>query len=234
MNEKFTAEESETKPKLKMVPVQDLIPNINLQDFGKEQKIDTGQFKTASNDYSNIFYGFFIEPIEHPPRPNGAIEKETLEKAEKILHRLKGQIVVDLGASDWPWIYKTANMFEARAYIGVDITPFGRYFKSKVEREVSDIRIPASYVQEDMLTFLKRLPDNSVSIFACGIDCYILNDNLDYIENLEKEIARVLSFNGVCVRKGQDLAADPVGKDINQVLDSWDGTAMFIKKKTKE
>lgn len=84
--------------------------------------------------------------------------------------------------------------------------------------------IPFSIAQEDILSFLKRLPDNSVSLFASGIDAHIMGTyhgeiysdqerykkNLEYVDALNKEFYRVLDPQGVFIMKKQDLADETV------------------------
>ncbi|MDP3883292.1 MAG: hypothetical protein Q8Q48_04565 [Candidatus Staskawiczbacteria bacterium] len=82
-----------------------------------------------------------------------------------------------------------------------------RYKVSEKEKEVERLRvkglvgginietIPASLIKGDMLDFLRRLPDKSVSIFTFGIDNnIILNQN--YGKVLGNEVNRVLSPDG--------------------------------------
>jgi len=63
--------------------------------------------------------------------------------------------------------------------------------------------VPLAFAAEDMLTFLKRIPANSVCVLACGIDKIIISDN-KYANQIEKEISRVLSdkgaYLGLCSR----------------------------------
>ena len=65
------------------------------------------------------------------------------------------------------------------------------------------INMPTNLVAEDILTFLKRIPESSVSILACGIDRSIISEN-KYANQIEKEIDRVLSnkgaYLGLCSR----------------------------------
>jgi hypothetical protein len=56
-----------------------------------------------------------------------------------------------------------------------------------------------SIVDDDMLTFLKRLPNNSVSLLVSGIDSNrIIKD--DYQKETAKELTRVLSLQGCLFR----------------------------------
>ena len=58
--------------------------------------------------------------------------------------------------------------------------------------------IPATLVPEDMLTAMRRLPDSSVSLLACGIDrCIMFDDN--YARLVEQQIERVLHPEGAFI-----------------------------------
>jgi len=57
--------------------------------------------------------------------------------------------------------------------------------------------IPSTIVAEDMLDFLKRLPDGSVSVLTGRIDkCMIPETDDDYAQEIESEITRVIHPNG--------------------------------------
>lgn len=66
---------------------------------------------------------------------------------------------------------------------------------------IRPVLIPTSAVKEDMLDFLRRLPDDSVSIFMFGIDTNII-EGRKYIQELNQEIERVLSRNGGLINAG--------------------------------
>ena len=121
----------------------------------------------------------------------------------ELLSGLKGQIVVDIGAGESLAGYIIANRAEAKGYIGVDafnaqnlsvklnyfLDPNGNYRNKATTKGVA--------IEEDMLSFLKRLPDRSVSVFCSGIDYTILG--VEYESEVSAEIQRVLSDDGVYV-----------------------------------
>jgi len=59
----------------------------------------------------------------------------------------------------------------------------------------SEYRIPYSVVAGDMLSFLQRLPDNSVSVMMGGIDRCVIGDQ-EYRDQVMREIERVLDPKG--------------------------------------
>jgi hypothetical protein len=129
---------------------------------------------------------------------------------EKALILFKDQVVVDLGAGSAEGYYYAA-LAKAKGYIAVDKycrdegqIPYSffkfleEHFSTCFLKKLASVvkPIPGVEVSQDMLTFLQRLPDNSVSILTSGIDdCVLPND--DYRYAVEKEIKRVLDPNGV-------------------------------------
>ena len=81
-------------------------------------------------------------------------------------------------------------------------------------------KIPVAVVEEDMLSFLKRLPPNSVSIWCSGIDINILPDP-NYREAVSKEIVRVLHPRGAYV--GQSKMSIPIPESFPGVRVSFAG-----------
>jgi hypothetical protein len=140
----------------------------------------------------------------------------SIYKEENVgLKLFNGQVVVDLGAGHTASGYLLSELMKARAYIGVDLyntnslnsdlekldfpgdnkaaASLGNELKSYPG--VQKHHIPFSIVKDDMLSFLKRLPDNSVSITMSGIDRSVIED-VPYRQDVLKEIERVLDPNG--------------------------------------
>lgn len=138
------------------------------------------------------------------------------------LAALKGQIVVDLGAG-MGHAYFVAAANDAKGYIAVEPSTPGRIKKFllgetnnqdqpsdnvfakeriKIEQDFKKNhrdfkRIPIAIVGEDMLSFLRELPDKSVSIIASGIDGAIIDN--DHAREVDEEIARVLHPDGLVI-----------------------------------
>lgn len=124
-----------------------------------------------------------------------------------------GQIVVDLGAGEFPHAYQVIKICGAAAYIAVE-----PYYADRLARRLSDDwlnkglqkeleqmsarpeyrevkpEIDRSVTCDDMLTFLKRLPSSSVSIFTNAIDECIIDP--EYALLVDQEILRVLHPKG--------------------------------------
>jgi len=142
------------------------------------------------------------------------IESHT-EQEKEGLDLFKGQIIVDLGAGVNPSGYLLSHLLKAKAYIAVDFSGYNSArLKEKLEildneqsnspdlynyfKSVPGLyrhKIPFSIITNDMLTFLKRLPDKSVSIFMGGIGPEIIYDG-PYRGRVSAEIERVLDEKG--------------------------------------
>lgn len=73
--------------------------------------------------------------------------------------------------------------------------------------------IPYTLVPEDMKDFLKRIPDNSVSVFASGIDMDIISQDM-YAYEIESEITRVVSPSGAFISYKSRLDPKGLVKDL--------------------
>ncbi len=137
--------------------------------------------------------------------------------------KFEDQVVVDLGAGRYPFSYLAIQDSGARAYIGVEpntpawllggISNYGLIEGYKARR-----KIPAAIASEDMLKFVKRLPDNSVSFFASSIDEIILPDE-KYRARISDEVKRALNPQGACITFGMKPAINPVGIKETPYLD---------------
>lgn len=199
-----------------IVPVQKIIPCIDvsgLKSIDEAQAIIDKLPKYTCNglfgkfDYQEQPFGLsFLADYA------GSIYRSLLhskEKGERISDLFKNQIFVDLGAGDLPYGYEIAQLAGAKAYVGVE--PFyPKSLEGTIMWDHVPKKIPASVVPEDMLTFLKRLPESSVSLFISGIDGNILPDK-GYIDCVENEIMRVLDPKGILFTN--DLRPDGLKRD---------------------
>ncbi|MCX6761531.1 MAG: hypothetical protein NTY33_01640 [Candidatus Moranbacteria bacterium] len=155
------------------------------------------------------------------------------------LSKLKDQVLIDLGASNIGGLY-LASLAEAKGYVGVErdkfllpttdkrnqenLTKLTECMKSndiegienhlpcgmEVIREDNITPIKFNYVESDMLNFLSRLPNNSVSVLCSGLETYE-SYNREYMWNLAKEVARVLHPDGALIQSGG--GTDGISKD---------------------
>jgi len=219
--------------KLSILPVEILIPGIkpdletpNMSPEAREDNNDSGFTRTGhafDNTYLDKMLGFTKDKFN----------QEFFTKFVKgVRAKLQGQTIVDLGAGSTNLGYCTSLLFGAAKYVAVE--KFGKITKDliseltkisfkngeipldkstlydgrKILKEQNIIKIdkliPVSVAQDKMLHFLKRLPDNSVSILTSGIN-YALIDNTEYREAIAREIERVLSPTGVYISRSSDI-----------------------------
>lgn len=207
-----------------LVTVEQLIPDIKPREIVKYPPTSGRNWSDVYADrfeYLNAIFGYY-----------------GLEQNRLLKDGLKDQIVVDLGAGNM-YGYATALGGGARGYVAIDkfYDLAGEYRNPERVREFVDKKwplycrdkelIPAAAEQDDMLSFLKRLPDNSVSIISSG-HIFLFGDDGEYVMELKKEMLRVLSPSGLFIEnEGISLSNDK-----NFVSEVWKyGTyRVFVKK----
>jgi len=136
---------------------------------------------------------------------NMAKREDQIVEAKKYY---KNQIVIDIGCGVDIGMYRACCIAGARGYIGVDCNYdydaklranllSEEYWKKmddelKIQEHKRDV--PCGIAYEKAQDSLRRLPDDSVSIYAGGIDLF--NIPFDEEAVIEKEIVRVLHPNG--------------------------------------
>lgn len=188
--------ESAEEKKRRLILLSDLIPGIRLDSF--EQRIDlegncgrgprTG---TVLDLFTGEGFGRSFAFRLHEHRMYGSEFDLGIEFQEPRMQRPVDQVLIDLGCGENFSGYLIARDCGFKAYVGVDKVRdgcIGEYRRNEAPK------IPCIFVREGMLTFLKRLPDESVSLMANGIDQYIIRG--EYREDVVNEIKRVLSPRG--------------------------------------
>lgn len=195
-----------------LVSIEQLIPGIKpkaITELAWEESRNSDTYATdvyAENLMEDVFTAFADElggPKENSLLANG----------------LQGQIVIDLGAGNIHG-YLASIAGKAKGYVAVDkyqdLSDLYRDPK-KVSETIKEtyllqaqgkLAIPAAVEKEDMLTFLRRLPSNSVSIISSGHFGLFQNDR--YIDEVQKEMDRVLSPDGFLIWN------DGIPPDINR------------------
>ncbi|MEN9647635.1 MAG: hypothetical protein RLY57_439 [Candidatus Parcubacteria bacterium] len=156
------------------------------------------------------------EPFEgqfRPVRPaDAAAEISRLlgknERVKDFFREFAGQIVIEIGPGELLSGYEIASLSNARAYIGVE--PFGFFrnlkkFLEAAERATTVPLITRSCVNTDALSFLKRLPNKSVSIFASQLESVMVQK---YREAVDEEIQRVLHPDGALIQYDSEFKLD--------------------------
>ena len=128
------------------------------------------------------------------------------EEGAPVRRALQNTPLVELGAGMYHFGYELAALTGCKSYTGVE--PFyGDCLEAAIKTFKSE-RVPlgpkARVVSQDMLSFLKTVPDESTHILACGIEQCILPD-YTYRVKVEKEIERVTGKRYVSLLSQSDL-----------------------------
>ena len=250
MPDRFTPSFSEKPPEVPIVPVESLISGIDLSDISQLKEFIQNQGSKTDSDRmrqnqiedaaglpgTTEFAGILYSRLDRHPNP----ENQRME--EKLRRGFSDQVVVDLGSGENIMGLRTASLLGARGYIAVE-----KYWPDKLLENIKSIgsdpgkdpnmrTIPVAIAPEDMLTFLRRLPDESVSVMAVGIDEYILDSNQpgvsSYIQAVNDEINRVVSRTGVFIGYNSVISAG--GKDFDFELAGADGNVCVVLRKAKQ
>jgi len=249
----------EAKRKL-TVSVKDIIPEMNVDGLtlrGDERLMDEDVARRLVHLPSGLSTSFARQMYE-PKYWAKEEERKALEQlADEVEKVFKGQIVVDIGAGPGGWGYLMADRAGAEAYVAVEpvfadellyrITsiqnpglepknPFSTPIVPKHEIK----KIPISIVQEDMLSFLRRLPADSVSVLCSGIDKEVISLSGKYYEQkVVNEIVRVVNPNGAYVGQRfmhlrlpeSDKIEEIVAGNKDEDLGSFEAVSIYKKKK---
>ncbi|MDO8509886.1 MAG: hypothetical protein Q7S24_01965 [bacterium] len=188
-----------------VVSIEELIPGINTEGLKTLDEIRQGTpLDETMERAGNAF------PTEYQQHyRNGLTYLSPAEDIGRLL--FKDQVVVELGAGKEYGGIMVSEKFGAKGHVAVELhhaqellkhvdsnTEFVKKLQVEHPERIEFSPIPISVAAEDMLTFLRRLPDHSVSIYMSGIDGAILGDGT-YRNDVAKEIERVLSPNGGCI-----------------------------------
>ena len=219
--------------KVLLSPVEKLIPEIKpdldtskLTPEARENDKD-GEFICTGHSFDTAFLDRLLKLINDKSH-NEFYTNFVTGAREKI----NGQILVDLGAGNTNLGYCLSLLLGATKYVGVE--KFAKTVKelekqlsqiniksgkisldnlavydgrkSLKEQKIISINVltPASVVQDKMLHFLKRLPNNSVSILTSGIHDQLI-DNPDYRAAIAEQIERVLNPRGAYISNCSDI-----------------------------
>lgn len=210
-------ENIKNEEKVKIVPIEELIPDIK-----PVAEISVESLPVSGNKFPDSFIYSFLRSFEL----SGVLQMKGLDsdleesKLDIIRKRFKNKVVLDIGAGENSLGYFLAQLLGAKGYVGVEMNnaeslvnslenysaeDFEEKFKSFFpNKRIPDFElIPASVVKASMLETLKRIPTNSVNIFSFGLDNALI-PNIEYTKQVEEEMNRVLSEEGAFIR-------DPAG-----------------------
>lgn len=209
-----TPSEVEKSPKVPIVDIEQLIPGINIKGLNDVKqliaKVETGERKEE--------------------RPKESIDSNYMMSFIPILERysklypsnpFNGKVLVDLGAGSVPNGYLAAKLLGASGYIAVEPYNYRELYERLSSEngglvEDDEVAIPANVAPEDMLEFLRRLPDQSVNILTSGLDITILPDYHKRKE-IEKEIERVLLPDGAYLSESSLLNPKKLKRELVEV-----------------
>lgn len=126
----------------------------------------------------------------------------SLQRREKFFdNKLRGKILVDLGAGSASHVRKIAEKFGVSFLLEVE-NQFPN--KSTGWKDVSRNNLRIIRFREDMLSALARMPDASSNITLNGIDFLILPEGA-YRKAVYQEMQRVLAPDGIVFGFGSDF-----------------------------
>ena len=171
-------------------------------------QIDANDLKTiedirATPHEINSYYSW--ADSTNPKRFARDLEKAMPFFVDMIHGRWTDQVVLDLGSGITTSGYALAASAGARSYVGVD-----HYHSPCLLEKIEALppTLPFSLALEDMLKFLHRVPDKSVSLLAAGIDRCMIPEkwevksaphrvNGNYLDELSYQVKRVLHPQGM-------------------------------------
>ena len=180
---------------------------------------------TSRAEYDLYFPDNPLYPLGTAEDISGGLNRPELQNFFKPF---EGQIVVEIGSGPYISGYKVALFCKARAYVGVEPYEFVKNLKKGLKKaeEVlgsSSPQIPRTAVQADALSFLKRLPGKSVSVFASQLES-IMKEKYEIA--VAKEIQRVLHPEGAFIQYDSTFSLD--GGLFKSDLFDRDGIGDFI------
>ena len=172
--------------------LEEMIEGISLSGLVKKESGIYALEKSIEN--SGEFIGNLC-PSGYPVIMSLLLKTNAAPKIRTLFKRFNSQVVLDLGAGNDSKFYNSVSDFDINGYIGVELFHEERLLDG-LRNSFNSKKIPFAVVREDMLNFLKRIPDNSVSVHISGIDEIIIPD-ISYHKKVIQEISRVLHPRGV-------------------------------------
>ncbi len=222
-----------------IVPVEELIPDIKPQT-----KADNSfREREATNHFTDVFSDSLFQfqkalgtrlSFELTKAGDGEGLKN-LDYGEGGWGRIfKDKIVVDLCAGWTPYGYIFAALYGAKGYVGVDkydsealleqLDEIDKALKKLKNKSNGYINIskeqlrptPAAIVNEDVLSFLERLPKDSVSFLSSGNIGVFTDSDGKYVRSCNEQISRALNPNGIIVANESLFDGEDTEKLVNE------------------
>lgn len=192
--------------------VESLIPGTKIDDLPALDTKSKPKYENREGCSSN-----------HTPYSDLALElfKELdKEKVEEIKESFKDTVIIDIGAGRYKIGYNLACALGAKGYIAVEPFNFhdlARDF-SRQDANPEDNPIPFNIVAEDGLSFLERLPTESVLTFTFGLGDGAVIGEKSYLDKLENEIRRVHKVVEYFMFSSNSLYAGPRGMVASELI----------------
>lgn len=169
----------------KILPVEQIIEGIDISGLTYVHRDRPVQYQVNAS-----MHVLGCDSFDTPFSRHVLREQNSPELLE-ILSRFKRQIVIELGAGPLCDGFSICKLGKAKKYAAIE--PFHPwYFYNNLP---DNNEIPVSLVCDDALTFLRRIPDNSISIWMAGVEENVIHSGRYWYE-LESEIDRVLHPDG--------------------------------------
>lgn len=193
-----------------------LVPGFNMDGlvspklglYASLQRVETYNFDQEYSDYV----------IERMSRLDAV-------RMEELRSVFQDKVFVDIGAGDNTNGHVIAGLLQAKGYIAVEPHNYQMLYNKLLRSDASSYRPfarsvenkklpPFTVVAEGAERFLSRLPDNSVSLFASGVDESILGklSPREY-KRIETEMARVIAPGGAYMGFMSVLAPENMTND---------------------
>lgn len=185
---------------INLCTVEDLIPGIDIQDLNsldnlsQPPNVPVDSRTESGRDQDVSFSSSFQNYLTY-------LKNERPEKLEELKSYFKDKVIIDLGAGTFPTGYMVANLLGAKGYIGVEPYNWRELMTHFLSKKLSPdyFKTKFNFIVEDAVTFLRRLPPESVCILSSGLADGITSSDNSYEVELENEIDRVLPEGGICM-----------------------------------
>lgn len=183
----------------KIIKLQSLEPinlvtkvNLGLDELISKEHNDASDVGVSDAPFANFSFKYL---------------KNNPEAQKKIIKYFKDKVVIDLGAGTTDFGLQIAKLLKCKGYIAVE-----PYFARNLAKKIIDERdIPVAVVSEDAVSFLRKIPEHSVSIITFGTDNLMFPDKT-YNRELCFEIDRCTSSDGGCLN-GDSILRPVLNKD---------------------
>lgn len=240
------------KLKEKLIALSELIPGIN-----EEGIVSLDSFSPNAGEHyeDRVLKGLDLTHQFSAEILDGLIRLEVSEPEmfRKFQERFSEVTIVDLGAGGGNYEnsstgYFIASMLKAKGYVGVEPFNWRDIFKSFLtsdgvmyadvggidEKWVNNVEpIPFNIVVDDAVSFLKRLPNESVFLLSAGLRDVV--SDTSYGNELRQEMLRVLKNHGICLANNswlpEGFSENNLTEESKEVKKIRGNTGFYLEKK---